>query len=161
MKPKYLGLFLAIFLFIGLDVYAEERPQVEFFSPHGTVKTVRQVTARFSEQMVPSGDHEVLSNPLKLLALKKEPAAGRIGRIGSSILTKSFERGFGVSSNRPVNDALGKGGGSNSMDPEVGKYSLALADGDEKILDYVYFEVGGPEADRNLMSEDGEGTFTN
>jgi len=45
--------------------------------------------------------------------------------------------------------------------PEVGKYSLALADGDEKILDYVYFEVGGPEADRNLMSEDEEGTFTN
>jgi len=100
MKPKYLGLFLAIFLFIGLDVYAEERPQVEFFSPHGTVKTVRQVTARFSEQMVPSGDHEVLSNPLKLLALKKEPAAGRMRRIGSSILTKSFERGFGVSSDR-------------------------------------------------------------
>jgi len=30
--------------------------------------------------------------------------------------------------------------------PKTGKYSLALAEGDEKILDYVYFEVRGPEA---------------
>jgi len=27
------------------------------------------------------------------------------------------------------------------------KYFLALADGEEKILDYIYFEVRGPEAD--------------
>jgi penicillin-binding protein 1C len=45
--------------------------------------------------------------------------------------------------------------------PEAGKYSLAIADMDEKILDYVYFEVRGPEAGRNLLSEDGEGTSTN
>ena len=45
--------------------------------------------------------------------------------------------------------------------PAAGKYSLAIADQDEKILDYVYFEVRGPEADRNLLSEDGEGTFSN
>jgi penicillin-binding protein 1C len=32
--------------------------------------------------------------------------------------------------------------------PKAGKYFLALADGDEKILDYVYFEVRGPEADK-------------
>jgi hypothetical protein len=44
---------------------------------------------------------------------------------------------------------------------EAGKYSLALADGDGKILDYVYFEVRGPEADRNLLSEEKEGTFAN
>jgi len=31
--------------------------------------------------------------------------------------------------------------------PRVGKYFLAIADGEEKILDYVYFEVRGPEAD--------------
>jgi penicillin-binding protein 1C len=31
--------------------------------------------------------------------------------------------------------------------PKAGKYFLALADGDEKILDYVYFDVRGPEAD--------------
>jgi penicillin-binding protein 1C len=45
--------------------------------------------------------------------------------------------------------------------PAPGKYTLAIADQDEKILDYVYFEVRGPEADRNLLSEDGEGTFSN
>jgi hypothetical protein len=45
--------------------------------------------------------------------------------------------------------------------PEAGKYSLAIADGDEKILNYIYFEVSGPEADRNLLSEEKEGTFTN
>ena len=45
--------------------------------------------------------------------------------------------------------------------PETGKYTLAIADEDEKILDYVYFEVRGPEADRNLLSEDREGSFTN
>ena len=45
--------------------------------------------------------------------------------------------------------------------PDAGKYSLVLADGDGKILDYVYFEVRGPEADRNLLPEDVEGTFAN
>ncbi len=30
--------------------------------------------------------------------------------------------------------------------PRAGKYSLALADGEEKILDYVYFEVRGTDA---------------
>jgi len=29
---------------------------------------------------------------------------------------------------------------------KAGKYLLAIADGREKILDYVYFEVRGPEA---------------
>jgi penicillin-binding protein 1C len=32
--------------------------------------------------------------------------------------------------------------------PKAGKYFLAIADGEEKILDYVYFEVRGPEADQ-------------
>ncbi|MGZ6239418.1 MAG: hypothetical protein ACXWMF_06210 [Syntrophales bacterium] len=44
---------------------------------------------------------------------------------------------------------------------KAGKYSLAIADGDEKILDYVYFEVRGPEADPNVLSGDGEGTLRN
>jgi penicillin-binding protein 1C len=32
--------------------------------------------------------------------------------------------------------------------PRAGKYFLTLADGDEKILDYIYFEVRGPNEDR-------------
>lgn len=31
--------------------------------------------------------------------------------------------------------------------PKAGKYSLAIADEGEKILNYVYFEVRGPEGD--------------
>jgi penicillin-binding protein 1C len=31
--------------------------------------------------------------------------------------------------------------------PKAGKYHLAIADKDEKVLDYVYFEVRGPETD--------------
>jgi hypothetical protein len=31
--------------------------------------------------------------------------------------------------------------------PNTGKYHLAIADKDEKVLDCVYFEVRGPEAD--------------
>src|SRR6266487_1083001 len=36
--------------------YAEEGARVEFFSPRGVVKGVRQVTARFSEPMTTFGD---------------------------------------------------------------------------------------------------------
>jgi hypothetical protein len=62
--------------------------------------------------------------------------------------------GGGIS--EPI-EAVGK---TISWTPKAGKYSLAIADGDEKILDYVYFEVRGPEADPNVLS-DGEGTFRN
>ncbi len=44
--------------------------------------------------------------------------------------------------------------------PKAGKYFLAIADGEEKILDYNNFEVRGPEADRNLLPEDDQGAFT-
>lgn len=39
------------------------------------------------------------------------------------------------------------------------KIFFAIADGDEKILDYVYFEVRGPEADRDSLFEDDRGAF--
>jgi uncharacterized protein YfaS (alpha-2-macroglobulin family) len=66
MKLKSLGLpLLAYFLFITC-LYAEEGPQVEFFSPQGTVKGVRQVAARFSEQMVPFGDPRGLVEPFEI-----------------------------------------------------------------------------------------------
>ncbi len=40
-------------------------------------------------------------------------------------------------------EAVGK---TISWTPKAGKYSLAIANKEEKILDYVYFEVRGPEA---------------
>ena len=42
---------------------------------------------------------------------------------------------------------MGEVGKAIPWSPKAGKFFLALADGDEKILDYVYFEVRGPEAD--------------
>ena len=49
-------IILKVFIFMVLCagvLNAAETPQVELFSPEGTVKDVRQVTVRFTEQMVP------------------------------------------------------------------------------------------------------------
>ena len=54
---RFILLFAAIvslLTIIPADAFGEAR--VDFFSPQGTVKGVRQVTARFSEQMVALGD---------------------------------------------------------------------------------------------------------
>ncbi len=66
MKLRLLGIFVLINIIMIPLVYAEEEPQVEFFSPQGTVKTVRQVSVRFSEQMVPFGDPRGLIEPFDI-----------------------------------------------------------------------------------------------
>ncbi len=66
MISKYVGLFLCICFFITPAAYSAEGPQVEVFSPQGTVKTVRQVSCRFSEQMVPFGDPRGLVEPFEI-----------------------------------------------------------------------------------------------
>jgi alpha-2-macroglobulin len=66
MKLKLLGIFLLINVLVIPLVYAEDGPSVEFFSPQGTVKTVRQVSVRFSEQMVPFGDPRGLIEPFDI-----------------------------------------------------------------------------------------------
>ena len=71
MKLRLLGIFLLINVLIIPLVYAEDGPSVEFFSPQGTVKTVRQVTARFSEQMVPFGDPRGLIEPFEIACPEK------------------------------------------------------------------------------------------
>ncbi|MCG6551347.1 MAG: MG2 domain-containing protein, partial [Candidatus Magnetominusculus sp. LBB02] len=57
---KGIAYTVAAFLFAACifsgAAYAAELPKVEQFSPQGTAKGVRQVTARFSEQMVSFGD---------------------------------------------------------------------------------------------------------
>jgi len=42
---------------------------------------------------------------------------------------------------------IGRMGKTIPWTPKAGKYSLAIAEDGEKILDYVYFEVRGPEGD--------------
>jgi len=71
MRFKYTGLFLFICALIGSAVFAEEGPQVEMFSPQGTVKGVRQVSVRFSEQMVPFGDPRGLIGPFDIVCPEK------------------------------------------------------------------------------------------
>src|SRR4030067_3646076 len=71
MKLRLLGIFLLINILIIPMVYAGEEPQVEFFSPQGTVKTVRQVSVRFSEQMVPFGDPRGLIEPFDIVCSEK------------------------------------------------------------------------------------------
>jgi len=38
MKFKHIGLFLSFFFLFSPIIYAEDGPQVEMFSPQGTVK---------------------------------------------------------------------------------------------------------------------------
>jgi penicillin-binding protein 1C len=73
-------------------------------------------------------------------------------------IAQTSENGFRWVLNGKLIETVGR---TIPWTPEAGKYSLAIADVGEKILDYVYFEVRGPEADRNLLPEDGEGTVTN
>ena len=63
---------LALFASLNLPVFAAGPPRVEFFSPQGTVKDVRQVNVRFSEPMAPFGDPRSLTDPFTIAC----PAAG-------------------------------------------------------------------------------------
>ena len=63
MKPKSPILLIIFSLFFTSVVRAEDGARVEFFSPQGTVKDVRQVSARFSEPVVPFGDPRALIEP--------------------------------------------------------------------------------------------------
>jgi len=66
MTSKCIGLLLSLCFLFSPWTYAEDGPQVEMFSPQGTVKGVRQVTVRFSEQMVPFGDPRGLIEPFDI-----------------------------------------------------------------------------------------------
>lgn len=55
MKFKLRVLLILLVLLSSSLLHAEEGPHVEMFSPEGVVKGVRQVSVRFSEQMVPFG----------------------------------------------------------------------------------------------------------
>jgi len=66
---------LAVLLLLALAAPpAAHAAQVTSFTPQGTVKGVRQVTARFSEPMVPLGDPRA-ADPFEVTCL--EPGAGR------------------------------------------------------------------------------------
>lgn len=66
MTSTRIGIFFILWAFISPVVHAEDGPSVEMFSPQGTVKAVRQVSVRFSEQMVPFGDPKALVEPFEI-----------------------------------------------------------------------------------------------
>ena len=66
MKSKGFVLLLLVAVLLPIASLANAQPRVEIFSPQGTVKGVRQVSVRFSEQMVPFGDPRALIDPFEI-----------------------------------------------------------------------------------------------
>jgi uncharacterized protein YfaS (alpha-2-macroglobulin family) len=79
---------MAASLFGVLPATAEGSPTVMRFSPQGTVKQVRQVTARFSEPMVPLGDPRDTTAPFVIDC----PAHGAARWIDSRNWSYDFDR---------------------------------------------------------------------
>ena len=87
MYRPLLGSLLALVLLSAAIHAAPAEPQVESFSPQGTVKGVRQVAARFSEPMVPFGDPR-LGEPFAIDC----PEAGKGRWVDTRNFVYDFER---------------------------------------------------------------------
>lgn len=72
MKLKFFAVLL-FFLFTCFSgsLNAGDAPHVEVFSPQGAVKNIRQIRARFSDQMAPFGDPRVLVEPFDIKCAEK------------------------------------------------------------------------------------------
>ncbi|MGH7962197.1 MAG: alpha-2-macroglobulin family protein, partial [Candidatus Binatia bacterium] len=74
--PTVWVLLLLVFLSPALGLTAEPTtPHVAQFTPQGTVKGVRQVSARFSEPMIPLGDPRTVVDPFEITC--PEPGTSR------------------------------------------------------------------------------------
>jgi uncharacterized protein YfaS (alpha-2-macroglobulin family) len=71
MPMKFKILWVFFLLFMVSSALADEVAQIEMFSPQGFVKNVRQISVRFSEQMVPFGDPRSLSDPFDFSCREK------------------------------------------------------------------------------------------
>jgi uncharacterized protein YfaS (alpha-2-macroglobulin family) len=69
---KYLSILILVIFSLPISTaHGEEGPQVEKFTPQGTVKNIRQVRAQFSESMVPFGDPRELAEPFDISCPEK------------------------------------------------------------------------------------------
>ena len=68
-------LIAAVCHLMGVSLAESSEPRVVQFTPQGTVKKVRQVTARFSDPMVPFGDPRGARHPFLITC--PEPGTGR------------------------------------------------------------------------------------
>ncbi len=69
MRRTWLGLWIVITILLSSSGYASEQT-VSLFFPQGEVKKIRQVTARFSEQMVPFSDPNLVQ-PFEITCQEK------------------------------------------------------------------------------------------
>ncbi|HEY2106823.1 MAG TPA: MG2 domain-containing protein, partial [Candidatus Binataceae bacterium] len=76
-----------LFALLSSPGYGAPAPSIVFFSPQGTVKQVRQVTARFSAPMVPLGDPRVNANAFAVNC----PAKGKARWIDSRTWSYDFD----------------------------------------------------------------------
>jgi uncharacterized protein YfaS (alpha-2-macroglobulin family) len=85
---RWLVAAAAAIVIAGPRSHGDEPPaRVEQFSPRGTVKQVRQVTARFSEPMVPAGDPRAEESPFEVTC----PQKGRARWIDSRNWSYDFD----------------------------------------------------------------------
>ncbi len=78
LSRMFLYVFCFIFLLLNI-AFAREDARVEMFSPLGVVKGVRQVSVRFSEQMVSLGDPRLIE-PFEILCPEKGHARWADGK---------------------------------------------------------------------------------
>lgn len=76
-----LGFITVIFSFIvAASAFAQEGAQIEIFSPQGSIKDARQVSVRFSGQMVSFGDPRGITGPFEIVCPEKGSGRWADGR---------------------------------------------------------------------------------
>jgi hypothetical protein len=164
---RYLALSLALLLVTVANLcHAQDAARVESFSPQGTIKNVRQVTARFSEPMTTFGDPRNES-PFDITCPEKGsgrwadvknwvfdfdrdlPAgvacsytlrAGLKALAGGAV---AGERTFSFTTGGPAIISARPGDGGRRWVPLPGRYNIALIDKSGTTHDSVSFVVRG------------------
>ncbi len=128
-----LSVLAAIILPLSL-AFSGEVPRIEIFSPEGTIKNVRQATAKFSEQMVPFGNPG-LSDPFNIQCVEKGNGRWVDGRTWSYDFERDLPAGISC---------------IFTLKPEIRTISGNKITGQDKF----FFNTGGP-AVRSIIPEEG------
>ncbi|HUN53920.1 MAG TPA: MG2 domain-containing protein [Smithella sp.] len=134
MKSKILWLFFC--LLMASAAFAENGARIEWFSPQGVVKDVRQVSVRFSDQMVPFGDPRSLADPFEITCPEKSSSRWADGR--NWILDYDRDLPAGISCEFRLKDDVKTLAGRPLDGPKI-----------------FTFNTGGPSIRRGSMPGDG------
>jgi alpha-2-macroglobulin len=157
----------ALFIFSANSAIAQDNAIVELFSPEGTVKGVRQVTAKFSAQMVAFGDPR-LADPFDIRCPEKGKGRWIDGKNWSFDFDRDLPAGiicefslkkgirslagrditgkttFSFSTGGPAIRGSSPHEGNESIDEkQIFVLVLDAAPKEESILKHVYFSVEG------------------